>query len=70
MNTYKASIKFPTREMAQEFATHYTRFSHEWSYISAGKKNVIVVFYNVTPQGKIWINDYISKINDYKLLTK
>jgi len=63
METFKASIKFPTREMAQEFAKLYTRFSHEWSCMSAGKENVTVDFYNVTDEWRKWINSYIAKIN-------
>ena len=62
MDMETATVKFPNRIMAQEFATAYSRFSHKWNVISSWVENVSV-YVDVVDGAKEWIEKYISLIN-------
>jgi len=61
----KATLNFPTQEMAKTFASkwaHYTLQGHDMSAVKLDG-SVEVTVYNVTSDRKDWINSYVSRLN-------
>jgi len=59
----KATIKFATRELAEKFATDWSRFSLTGHIIGSGIENVEVKVFDITKEQKIWIDEYFLKTN-------
>jgi len=54
-----ATLEFPNRQMANAFAKAWTRKTLMGHSIKGGKVDI----YNVTEDLKIWISEYIEKLN-------
>jgi hypothetical protein len=59
----KATLNFANRFQAEKFATTWSRYSLRGHVISAGTENVSVTIFNVTEEDKIWIDSYVSELN-------
>tara|TARA_R100000951_G_scaffold88429_1_gene76449 strand:- start:20 stop:271 length:252 start_codon:yes stop_codon:yes gene_type:complete len=64
-NTFnmRATLTFETRYQAEEFAKEWSRKAMSGHTIHQGDKNVKVDIYNITDELKIWIDNYVSKLN-------
>ncbi len=60
----KATITFPTRLQAENFATKWTRFTKEGNILGSGIENVKVTVFNVDENGKNFIENYINNLNE------
>jgi len=58
-----ASIIFPTREMACEFARDYSRHTLRGHSISAGDTDVEVALDGLSDEDKKWINERVASLN-------
>ena len=56
----KATLTFPTRQQAEDFAKEWSRKTLTGHTISAGMKDVQVTVWDVTDLLKNWIEDYIN----------
>lgn len=56
----KATLTFPTRSMAQQFCTDWSRKSLTGHDMGAGNENVQVKVYNVTEELQVWIGQWIA----------
>jgi len=56
-----ATLTFPTREQAQEFAKQWGRKSLMGHTMTAGLHNVQVTVWNVTDELKQWIDEYVNR---------
>jgi hypothetical protein len=59
----KATLTFEHRRMAEKFATDWGRYSKRGHIIGSGNKNVSVTIFDVTPEDKVWVDEYISFCN-------
>ncbi len=59
----KATLTFPTKQMAENFATAWSRHSLNGHTIGSGDTNVKVSIYNVNEDNKEWIDKYIANLN-------
>ena len=62
----KATISFPTREMAQAFAVSWSRYSLRGYALSKREKTggASVSLDGVTPEDAAWINSTVQKLNE------
>lgn len=65
MNLLNATINFPSRSMAQEFATEWSRASLIGYSMTPTQEDgsCKVTCYKVNDGLKIWIDNYITKLN-------
>lgn len=56
----EATLTFLKRQDAEKFSIKWTRFSKTGTTVGSGMTNVKVVCYNVTQEGKDWIDKYIK----------
>lgn len=64
----KATIKFPTKQQADIFATEWSRYSKTGHIVGAGTEDVEVTIFDLTEEDKKWVDNYTSKINHSILL--
>ena len=56
----KATVKFPARGMALDFARDWTRYTLMGHSI---KGNTVEV-YNVTDESRVWIDSYVARLSE------
>jgi len=61
---FKATLTFPNKELAQEFATKWGRYSKRGHVVGAGEENVPVTIWDLTEKDKEWVDNYINQINN------
>ncbi len=59
----KATLNFTKRIDAENFAIAWARFSKSGHTIGSGSKNVNVDIYDINKDKKIWIDNYVSNMN-------
>lgn len=59
----KATLTFPKRLQAEDFAKAWSRHSKTGHIVGSGTENVNVTVFDVTESGQAWIDNYISNIN-------
>lgn len=59
----KATLTFPKRLQAENFARAWSRYSKTGHKLGSGTENVTVTVFDVTEDSKMWIDKYISSIN-------
>ena len=53
-------LSFQTRELAESFATAWTRYSKRGHIIASGMEDVAVTVYDISKEDQQWINQYLS----------
>lgn len=63
--TMKATLTFPSRDMAKKFASEWAHYTLTGNDMSATKDDgsVDVTVYDVTNERKKWIDSYISQLD-------
>lgn len=66
METFKATITCPSREIAKEFATAWSRYSLCGHTVSAKQADgtAYVILYGITEDKKEWIEKKVSAIRE------
>jgi hypothetical protein len=59
---YTATLTFPKRALAQEFATRWAFYSKTGYTLGAGSENVQVKLYGIKEADKAWINDQVNNV--------
>lgn len=59
----KATLTFPNRLQAEEFATKWARYSKRGHIVGAGTENVPVTIYDLTEKDKEWVDNYVNQLN-------
>lgn len=62
----KATLTFPNRLQAEEFATMWARYSKKGHIVGAGTENVAVTIYDLTEKDKKWVDNYVQQMNSIK----
>lgn len=60
----KATLTFPKRSQAENFATAWGRYSKTGHIVGSGTENVTVTVFEVTDEQKVWIDKYVSTLNN------
>ena len=60
----KATLTFPKRSQAETFATAWSRYSKTGHIVGSGIENVVVTVFDVTDEQKVWIDNYVSTLNN------
>ena len=60
LNDMKATLNFTTSKQAETFATQWTRRTLLGTTIS----NTKVSIYGITDEFKMWVDEYINKLNN------
>ena len=60
----KATLKFRLRNQAQEFTIKWSRHTLRGYSMSSGTEGVTVTVYDVTPDERLWIDQYVSNLNE------
>lgn len=60
----KATLVFTKRLQAEAFAIAWGRYSKTGHILGAGMENVSVTVFDVTDDKKVWIDQYVSTINN------
>ena len=58
-----ATLTFPTKELAENFAKEWSRHTLNGHTISGGDTDVKVSIYNITDEHKKWIDNYVLNLN-------
>ena len=56
-DTFTATLKFPTRDDAETFATQWSRTTRRGHTLT---RNCEVILHDVTPTEKVWIDAYVE----------
>mgnify|MGYP001286414152 CR=1 FL=1 len=59
----KATLTFPTRQLAEDFATDWSRKTLSGHTVGSGEENVEVSIYNITDGDKDWVDNYVANLN-------
>ena len=60
----KATLTFANRELAEHFATAWSRYSKRGHIVGAGTENVEVIVHDVEESDKAWIDAYAQRVNN------
>jgi hypothetical protein len=61
----KATLNFPTREQAEQFALDWGRYSKTGHIVGAGETDVEVTVFDLTDEDKKWVDNYVANMNKH-----